>query len=113
MFAQEAERMLGIQAPLGGKRVDDVISTVFPKDKDETERQKKNREEVNELVRAIYQNERNGAKYGFNGWSLYNAIVEYLDFYRSVDSISSAIASMDDTSSITQKKLLAHRLVVS
>lgn len=113
LFAQEAERMLGIPAPLGGKKVDDVIGTVFPKEKGETDRQKKNREEIHELVRVIYQNDKNGAKYGFNGWSLYNSVVEYLDFYRSVDSVSSAIASMDDTSSITQKKLLAHRLVVS
>jgi len=112
-FSREAERMLGIKAPMGGTKVDAVINTVFPKDKDETTRQKNNREEVNNIIRSLYMNERNGAKYGFNGWSLYNSIVEYLDFYRAVDSTSSDIASMDDTSSITQKKLLAHRAVVS
>jgi len=112
-FSKEAERMLGIKTPMGGTKVDAVINAVFPKEKDETTRQKNNREEVNNIIRSLYMNERNGAKYGFNGWSLYNSIVEYLDFYRSVDSTSSAIASMDDTSSITQKKLLAHRAVVS
>lgn len=112
-FSKEAERMLGIKIPLGGTKIDVVINTVFPKDKNETERQKKNREYNGELVRNLYLNDRNAAKYGFNGWSLYNAVVEYLDFYRSADSTSNAIASMDDTSFVTRKKLVAHRAVVS
>ena len=86
---------------------------MFPVAADETKRQRKNRDETHEMIRSIYANERNGAKFGFNAWSTYNAVVEYLDFYRSVDGVSSAVASMDDTSSITQKKLLAHRWVVS
>jgi phage/plasmid-like protein (TIGR03299 family) len=112
-FGQEAERMLSIQAPLGGKKIDSVIGAVFPKDKDETERQKNNREEIYELVRNIYLNDRNAGKFGFNGWSLYNAIVEYIDFYRLTDPIAGAIAAMDENSSSTQKKILAHRAVVS
>jgi phage/plasmid-like protein (TIGR03299 family) len=112
-FSVEAERMLGIKAPMGGTKVDAVINAVFPKNKGETERQKKNRDGIGETIRGLYINDRNAAKYGFNGWSLYNAIVEYLDFYRAVDSASSAMASMDDTSFVTQKKLLAHRAVVS
>ena len=112
-FAQEAERMLGIAIPMGSKKLDDVINTVFPVASNETQRQRKNRDETHEMIRSIYANDRNGAKFGFNAWSTYNAIVEYLDFYRSVDNVSSAVASMDDTSSITQKKLLAHRVVVS
>ena len=112
-FEKEAERMLGIKVPLGGTKMDSVINAVFPKDKDETDRQKKNREGNGEIVRMLYRNDRNAGKYGFNGWSLYNSIVEYLDFYRSVDKTSSAIASMDDTSFVTQKKLVAHRAVVS
>lgn len=112
-FKKEAERMLGIKIPPGSIKMNSVIDTVFPKETGETERQKRNREGVGEIVRALYSNDRNGNKYGFNSWSLYNSIVEYLDFYRSVDSEASALASMDDTSSITQKKLLAHRAVVS
>lgn len=112
-FAIEAERMLSISVPMGSKKLDDVISAVFPKAQGETDRQRKTRDATHEMIRSIYSNNRNGAKFGFNAWSAYNAVVEYLDFYRSVDSTSSAIASMDDTSSVTQKKLIAHRVVVS
>jgi hypothetical protein len=105
--------MLSIQAPLGGKKIDSVIEAVFPKEKGETERQKNNREEVYELIRNIYLNDRNAGKFGFNGWSLYNAIVEYIDFYRPSDPVAGAIAAMDENSSATQKKMLAHRAVVS
>lgn len=112
-FAKEAERMLGIQIPLGSKKLDDAISSLFPRSTGETDRQRKNRQDINDLIRSIYRNERNGAKYGFNAWSAYNSVVEYLDFYRSVDNTSSAMASMDDTSAVTQKKIQAHRVMVS
>lgn len=112
-FAKEAERMLSINAPMGGKKVDAVLSAVFPKEKGETDRQRTNRENIHALVRSIYLNEKNAGQYGFNGWSLYNAIVEYVDFYRSSDPLAGAIAAMDENSSATQKKILAHRAVVS
>lgn len=112
-FSIEAERMLGIPVPMGSKKLDDVINTVFPQASKETERQRKTRDSIHETIRSIYINDRNAAKFGFNAWSTYNAVVEYLDFYRSVDNVSSASASMDDTSAITQKKLLAHRVVIS
>jgi phage/plasmid-like protein (TIGR03299 family) len=112
-FSIEAERMLGIPVPMGSKKLDDVINTVFPQAAKETERQRKTRDSIHETIRSIYINDRNAAKFGFNAWSTYNAVVEYLDFYRSVDNVSSAVASMDDTSAITQKKLLAHRVVIS
>jgi phage/plasmid-like protein (TIGR03299 family) len=112
-FGAEAERMLSINAPLGGKKIDSVIEAVFPKDKSETERQKNNREQTYDLIRNIYLNNRNAGKFGFNGWSLYNAIVEYIDFYRISDPVAGAVAAMDENSSSTQKKILAHRAVVS
>lgn len=62
---------------------------------------------------AIYLNKRNAGGYGFNGWALYNAVAEYLDHVRTDDKVSNAVASMDDTSSVTQKKLLAHALVLN
>lgn len=112
-FAKEAERMLSISAPLGGKKIDAVISAVFPKEAGETDRQRNNREQMYDMIRNIYLNDRNAGKYGFNGWSLYNAIVEYVDFYRASDPVAGAIAAMDENSSGTQKKILAHRAVVS
>lgn len=112
-FSAEAERMLSINIPNGSLKIDKVLSKVFPAESGETARQKKNREEVNTLVRGLYVNDKNAGKFGFNGWSLYNAIVEYLDHYKYSDPTIGAMAAMDENSTNTQKKIAAHKAVVS
>jgi phage/plasmid-like protein (TIGR03299 family) len=112
-FKETAERMLNIPAPLGSQSVDRVINSVFPAKKDETDRQRKNRDEINQLVRGLYVNERNGKNYGYNGWSIYNSIVEYLDHYRDDDRVAMAQASMDDNSWVTRKKIEAQHAVLA
>ena len=108
-----AERMLAIPVPLGSQSVDKVINAVFPVKKDETDRQRENRQNINAVIRSLYVNERNGKNYGFNGWSIYNSVVEYLDHYRDDDKKALAIASMDDNSWVTRKKIDAQRAVLS
>lgn len=112
-FQSMAERMLTIPVPLGSNSLDRVIDTVFVPKKDETDRQRKNRDEINQLVRGLYTNERNGKNYGYNGWSIYNSIVEYLDHYRDDDKVAMAQASMDDNSWVTRKKIEAQHAVLS
>jgi hypothetical protein len=86
---------------------------VFPVKASETDRQRNNREEVNALIRGIYSNERNAANYGYNGWSMYNAVVEYLDHWRQGDPKDRAIASMDDNSWVTRTKLMTQQAVLA
>ena len=112
-FKMTAERMLAIPVPLGSQSVDKVINAVFPVKKDETDRQRENRQQINAVIRSLYVNERNGKNYGFNGWSIYNSVVEYLDHYRDDDKKALAIASMDDNSWVTRKKIDAQRAVLS
>lgn len=111
-FKETAERMLAIPVPLGSSSLDKVVNAVFPAKKDETDRQRKNRDEINQLVRGLYVNERNGKNYGYNGWSIYNSIVEYLDHYRDDDKLAMAQASMDDNSWVTRKKIEAQYAVL-
>ena len=113
MFKIEAEKMMGINAAPRSKKLSNVIDGVFPKQKDETARQQKNRIETIDEVLSIYGNKRNAGGYGYNGWSLYNAIVEYFDHSRTSDTYANAIASMDENSFVTQKKLLTHSLVIN
>jgi phage/plasmid-like protein (TIGR03299 family) len=112
-FQSMAERMLTIPVPLGSNSLDRVIDAVFVPKKDETDRQRKNRDEINQLVRGLYVNERNGKNYGYNGWSIYNSIVEYLDHYRDDDKVAMAQASMDDNSWVTRKKIEAQNAVLT
>lgn len=108
-----AEQMLAIPIPQASNRLDKVLDVVFPAKPDETDRQRKNRNDVNEIVRALYHNERNAAGFGFTGWSAYNAVVEYLDHYRKADPSERALASMDDNSWVTRKKIAAQQAVLA
>lgn len=112
-FKAEAEKMMSINAAPRSKKLSNVIDGVFPKQKDETARQQRNRTETIDHVLALYSNERNAGGYGYNGWSLYNAITEYLDHSRTSDTYGNAVASMDENSFVTQKKLLTHSLVIN
>jgi phage/plasmid-like protein (TIGR03299 family) len=104
-FAATAERLLAVKVPARTQVLDKVLNTAFPMEPNSTERQRKNRDDVLSLVRAIYENENNAKNYGYNGWSIYNAIGEYLDHYRDASRDERALASMDNNSWVTRTKL--------
>jgi phage/plasmid-like protein (TIGR03299 family) len=112
-FSLNAQSLLSVTVPLGSKIMDKVLDEVFPLDKDATERQQKNRDSVVGLVRAIYNNDNNAKNYGYNGWSLVNAVGEYLDHYRDASVNDRAIASMDSNSWVTRAKLKAQDYLLS
>ena len=112
-FSEMAELMLSINVPSASTKVDKVINSVFPKKSSETERQAKNRDRQNAVLRAIYENSKNAGSFGHNGWTIYNAIVEYLDHHRDSDIKERAISSMDDTSWVTKTKLRAQQAVLN
>ena len=112
-FKVTAERMLTIPVPQSSQAIDKVLNIVFPKKTDETDRQRKNRDENLSFVRSLYANERNAGGFGYNGWSIYNTVVEYLDHWRDDDKVAMATASLDDNSWVTRKKLDTQRAVLA
>lgn len=112
-FKTMAEQMLNIPVPTSSRQIDTVLDKVFVPKSDETDRQKENREKVNVFIRALYENERNAGGYGHNGWAIYNAIGEYLDHHRDATPTERAMASMDENSWVTRKKLMAQEAVLS
>jgi phage/plasmid-like protein (TIGR03299 family) len=112
-FTKQAEDLLRINTSPSTGRIDRVLGTLYPERPTETERQRRRREGIVEVIRSIYMNEKNAAKFGHNGWSLVNAIGEYLDHYRESTPQERAAASMDDTSHATRTKLQAYGLVLS
>lgn len=112
-FKEQAERMLSVPIVREAGHIDKVLNQVFPIKADETERQKNNRDQINTLIRGIYVNDRNAGGFGNNGWALFNAIGEYLDHHREADNKDKAIASMEDNSWVTRKKIDAHMAVLS
>jgi phage/plasmid-like protein (TIGR03299 family) len=110
-FSATAEKLLSID--IDGKDFDRVLQNVFPLKNDETNRQKKNREYVWQAVKGIYLNSNNSATYGQNGWSMLNAVVEYLDHYRDADSLDKANASMSLHSWVTKTKKETESYILS
>lgn len=112
-FKATAEKMLSIRTSPAGGAVERVLNVVFPPKKDESDRQRSNRENIQTLVRAIYESDKNAGGYGHNGWSLYNSIGEYLDHHRDAEPMERALASLDDNSWVSRTKQVAERAVLS
>lgn len=112
-FRTMAETMLAIPTPPSSGKIDKVLNTVFPVKKDETERQKNNRERQNMIIRAIYENDKNAGGFGHNGWSVYNAVGEYLDHHRDAEVYDRAFASLDDNSWVTRTKIATQEAVLA
>ena len=112
-FTIMAETLLSIPVPPSSRKMDGLLAAAFPLDKDATERQKKNRENVVSLVRGVYENANNAKGYGYNAWSAYNAVGEYLDHHRDASVKERAIASMDSNSWVTRTKLKSQQFLLS
>lgn len=106
-----AEQMLAI--PVAAPQIDKVLKDVFPLDSSATDRVKRNHDEKMVKIRGIYQSEKNAAGFGNNGWSLYNAIGEYLDHHREGTAQERALTSMDETSWVTKAKVKAQEAVLA
>ena len=89
-----------------------VLNAIQPRKKGESKREKEYRESVWDLLQKIYLSDRNAGTYGHNGWSVYNAACEYVDHYRHTSSTELAMASMDESSVATKKKLLVQKILV-
>lgn len=112
-FTELANRLLDVKVPASSRIMDDVLNHVFPESAQQTDRQRKNRDNVLALVKAVYLNENNAKNYGMNGWSTVNAIGEYLDHYRDAAVYDRALASMDANSWVTRAKLRAQEYLLS
>jgi phage/plasmid-like protein (TIGR03299 family) len=110
-FTRSAEQLLSIKTPVSSVP-DSVLKIVAPYQKAETKRQREHRSSIEDAINSIYKNERNAAGYGYNAWSVYNAVCEYLDHYRFTSPEELAIASMDENSSATKKKLAVQRALL-
>ena len=112
-FSRKAELLLKTPAPIGSQLIDKTLNTVFPETGSMTDRQRRNRDNVITLVRAIYLNSNNAGGYGYNGWSLVNAIGEYLDHHRKASPQDRAVASMDTNSWVSRTKIKAQDYLLS
>lgn len=95
------------------RRINDkILDIVQPRKKGESKREREYRESVWTLLEKVYASDRNSGRYGHNSWSVYNAACEYLDHYRHTSNEELAIASMDESSVATKKKLSVQKALL-
>lgn len=107
---QIAERMIRINV-----NNNDVVATAARSilSRGGGEKSKKHLDATVESIVNLYASNRNSAKYGTNGWSLYNSVVEYLDHEREADVRDRAETTMDSTSWVSKKKLATAEYVLA
>jgi len=110
-FSETANQLLKID--MTPQKIDKVLQKTFPIKREETERQKNNREEIWSVVKGIYVNSNNAGGYGNNGWSMLNAVGEYLDHYRDGNATDKANASMNIYSWVTKTKKETEHFILS
>lgn len=110
-FSETAEELLKIK--VSESKIDKTLQTLFPMKNQETERQKRNRDETWSIVKGLYVNSNNAGGFGNNGWSLLNSVGEYLDHYRDANSMDKANASMSAYSWVTKTKKQAESFILS
>ena len=86
--------MLSIPVPAGSPKIDKVLNGLWPERDADTDRKKENREEVLTNVRGLFGNHKNAGGFGYNGWSLFNAVGEYFDHHWFDDADRNAAAAM-------------------
>lgn len=112
-FQETANKLLATPVIAGSRDFDGLLNVVLPPKGNETLKQRHNREETGAIIRRLYTSSKNAAGYGYNGWSAYNAVVEYFDHTRDAEPKDRALASMTHNSWVSGKKQAAEEYLLS
>ncbi len=112
-FQETANKLLATPVIAGSRNFDGLLNVVLPPKGNETLKQRHNREETGAIIRRLYTSSKNAAGYGYNGWSAYNAVVEYFDHTRDAEPKDRALASMTHNSWVSGKKQAAEEYLLS
>ena len=93
--------------------IDKVLNGLWSEKDADTDRKKGNREEILSSVRSLYANRKNAGGFGYNGWSLFNAVGEYYDHHWFDDEARNAAASMQIGNKSHLMKVKAADLILS
>jgi phage/plasmid-like protein (TIGR03299 family) len=112
-FKTNAENMFAIPVPAGSHKIDKVLNGLWPDSDADTDRKKENRSEILTSVRGLYASRKNAGGYGYNGWSLFNAVGEYYDHHWFDDVKKNAAAAMQVGNKSHLQKVKAANLILN
>lgn len=110
-YKATAERMLSVQFTPG--LWDAVIDSAFPMPHEPSERQRNNVLRAHKSIRELFENENNAGGFGKSGWTMFNAVVEYLDHGRPGTPQNRALASMTPGTIVDQKKTTVAKRILA
>jgi len=86
-----------------------VLNDRWSLEKANTKKKREYAESVHELVLDIYKSDKNVGTFGETKWALYNAICEFYDFHRNIDSIESVQQSFEIDNFVHREKIAVFR----
>lgn len=111
-FVAQCEALLATAAP--ASTLDKVLEGVFPTPgPDATQRSKDHVTRTHDAIRRLYEGPNNAGGFGRNGWTVYNAVGEFLDHYRKGTPEALAYASMSVGSWVDQAKAKTAGLILA
>jgi hypothetical protein len=79
-----------LEKPIGTSLQESTMNVVASLETANTKKKREHAENVHSKIEEIFRKQYNSGKYGESRWSFYNAVIEYIDFYRDIDPLDAA-----------------------
>ena len=108
-FGKMADELLGIDG--GSNVLDATLKNVWPKatGDDWSQTKERNWQTRRDTIHELYRSDTCSKQFGHSGWTVYNAVVEYLDHRNPrVTGNRAALAAISDSSGAAARKAKAY-----
>ena len=79
-----------LQRPIGVSMRKDAMNIVASVEKANTKKKREHAESVHSKIEELFRKDYNSGTFGETRWAFYNAVIEYIDFYRDIDALDAA-----------------------
>ncbi len=84
------EAVSALQKPIGPSMKKEAMDLVASTEKANTKKKREHAEDVHSKIEELFRKDYNSGLFGETRWAFYNAIIEYIDFYRDIDPLDAA-----------------------
>ena len=85
-----ADAVGALQKPIGPSMKKDAMNVVASVETANTKKKREHAEDVHSKIEELFRKDYNSGLFGETRWAFYNAIIEYVDFYRDIDPLDAA-----------------------
>ncbi len=107
------ETVSSLCVPITDSEITETLDKVWSLSGASTAKKREHLESVHETVRELFTAKRNSEMYGSSKWALLNAMSEYIDFHRNIDSSEAAQHALEIDNFSHRLKLEVHKCLSS